>query len=853
MENIPDRIYFKDRHSRFIYGSKSFAKWFQRDISAILGKTDFDFFSEVHARAAFDDEQEIIRSGEGKLNLEEMETWPDGRITWCSTSKVPLRDAAGAIIGILGISKDITARKRVTEELVESNRQLQAATAQAEAATRAKSEFLSNMSHEIRTPLNGVLGMAELLLGSEMPFEQMDYVVAINRSGQRLMALLNDILDFSKIEAGQLSLESVPFDLGHLIFDVAELFQAQLVGRPVELLADVDLASPPHVIGDPGRIRQILNNLVSNAIKFTETGYILIEVRSHQREDGCRFYQIAVKDTGIGISAEKQVKLFQPFIQADSSTARRYGGTGLGLAIGRRIAEAMGGYILLESQAGVGSSLFVNIPLKLDTGYAGVPPDLGELTGKRVLVIDNLAINRQLQCRNIENHGGASVSAASGAEALQQVNEALDRGEPFDAVVADIHMTQGMDGETFGINVRMDPRCERLALVAVTVTGVRGDATRLAKLGFDGYLTKPVNGNILARVIVSAIRQRLNPTAEAIVTRHSVMEANVRQPPPSQIPITARILVVEDQEINQVIARKFLEMSGAAVEVAGNGRIAMERLAVQNFDLILMDCQMPEMDGFEATRLIRAQEALTGRHLPIIAMTASAMGGDRDQCLAAGMDAHLPKPISREALIRMVSHTLAQLVDPESGSAPREPAILPAAPVTVLDLDMLQFKRLWEVYGSNSQEMWNAVIEPIIRSTKELLLSRDPQPQEAKQPEPPPGEAHAGIDEARFQEMQQLFAENFHDQVLGPALTILEAQLLELETAVQERTIRAVQQLAHKVKGAARNLGFTGLGTLAEDMEMEAKRGKLATLNQVGAFKSEVRAIQEYIRVIKTA
>ena len=788
MENIPDRIYFKDRDSRFIYGSKSFAQWFGLAISEILGKTDFDFFSEIHARAAFDDEQEIIRTGEGKRDLEEMETWPDGRITWCSTSKMPLRDAEGAIIGILGISKDITAQKRVTEELRESNRQLQAATAKAEAATRAKSEFMSNISHEIRTPLNGVLGMAELLLGSEMPLEQMDYVVAINRSGERLMVLLNDILDFSKIEAGQLSLEAVPFDLEHLIFDVAELFQSQLVGRPVELLADIDLASPPHVIGDPGRFRQILNNLVSNAIKFTAAGYILIEVRSHQGEDGCWIYQMAVKDTGIGIPVEKQAKLFQPFIQADSSTTRRYGGTGLGLAIGKRIAEAMGGNIQLESQEGVGSSLFVNIPLKVDTGYLGVAPDLGELTGKRVLVVDDLEINRQLQGRKIEGHGAASVAACSGVEALHQVYAALDRAEPFDAVVVDLHMTEGMDGETFGKIVRRDPRCQPMALVVVTGAGVRGEATRLANLGFDGYLTKPVNGSILARVIVAAIRQRGKQTAEAIVTRHSVMETNLRQPAASQTPLTGRILVVDDQEVNQIIAQKFLEMSGATVEVAGNGLIALERLSVHDFDLILMDCQMPEMDGFEATRRIRAQEALTGGHLPIIAMTANAMGADREQCLAAGMDDHLSKPISRAALVRVVAHTLA----PRVAGAP---------------------------------------------------------PQEDKQPEPAPGEVPAGIDEIRFQEMQQLFPEDFHGQVLDPFLTILEAQLVELETAIQERNLQAVQNLAHKVKGANRNLGFTGLASLAEDMEKEAKRGNLATLDQVGALRREVRAVQEYIAV----
>ncbi len=565
----------------------------------------------------------------------------DGRWVWVhDRGRVTERAADGTPLRMYGTHVDVTARKQVETELAALNRDLEHQTAiandmaaRAEMASQAKSTFLANMSHEIRTPMNGVLGMTELLLGMGLNPEQEDAARTVYRSAEALLTILNDILDFSKIEAGRLDLESIPFDAHQLVYDVVDLFRGRVAGGAVELLVRIEHGSTPRRVGDPGRVRQILSNLVGNAIKFTSAGHVLVELRTHGTG-----LQLVVADTGIGIPADRQAALFEPFTQADASTSRKFGGTGLGLAICKRLAEAMGGSIALHSEPGAGSAFTVDLALPADASAPAPVADAGALAGKRVLAVDDNAVNRTIIGEQLAAHGCTAVLADGAAGAMAAV-----AAGGLAAAILDMHMPD-CDGEELARRIRAHPDGAAIPLVLLTSSGMRGDAARCEAAGFNGYLVKPCPTATVGAVLATAIAR----TAEGrggLVTRHQIAEAQAPPSPRTPVPATARrVLLAEDNPVNQRVAAVMLERLGCHVTLVGDGRGAVEAVRTQVFDLVLMDCQMPVMDGFEATEAIRAAEAGSGRRMPIIAMTANAADEDRERCLAAGMDAHLAKP-----------------------------------------------------------------------------------------------------------------------------------------------------------------------------------------------------------------
>lgn len=626
IEAIPLPVYLKDSTGRYVRLNRAFERFFRISREELIGRTLNDLLPPEDTALHTEKDAELFAS-KGMQSYEAAVHSKDGLIHNTVYRKAVLTRSDGSVSGLLGVIVDITERKRAEVEVLRAKEA-------AEAASRAKSDFLANMSHEIRTPMNGVIGMTDLALETALTSEQREYLTIAKSSAESLLTIINDILDFSKIEAGKLLVEEISFDLYRLIAEVLKPLALRAHEKGIELLSEILQDVPRYVKGDPSRIRQVLVNLVGNAIKFTDNGEIALRTELLQLQDGHAIIHFAVRDTGIGIAPDKQDLIFDAFSQEDTSTTRKYGGTGLGLSICRRLVELMGGRIWLHSQIGEGSTFHFSVQLELSEQAKSSQGTHVNLIGRRILVVDDNATNRRIlsSMLSLLKTVPRDVNSAQAALALMQ-----EGNSDFDCILLDAQMPQ-MDG--YELARRLHAAYKHLPPMLMLSSGaLRGDAQRCQEAGIAGFFSKPISLDELQAALerlFDSVPPTDSPTGAPLVTRHSLRESRR----------ALNVLLVEDHPTNQKLALGLLGKWGHEATLARNGQEALDILATRSFDVILMDMQMPVMGGIEATQHIRAREA--EHHLtrvPIIAMTAAAMQDDRDACLAAGMDDYLSKPI----------------------------------------------------------------------------------------------------------------------------------------------------------------------------------------------------------------
>jgi two-component system sensor histidine kinase/response regulator len=666
LDTIPNPIFYKDVRGIYQDCNTVFA---QRIVGLpkeqIIGRTanELPEFIPAHLKEIYHDLDMELLTQSGTQVYDAEITCSDGTVHEFTISQATVANADGTVTGMIGTMSDISDHRRIEEAVW-------LAQETAEAANRTKSEFLANMSHEIRTPMNGVIGMTELALGTDLTAEQRDYLTAVQSSAESLLILINDILDFSKIEAGQLSLEEIDFDLHQVTEQLADIMAQRAGEKQLELILNVHAEVPTDVQGDPLRFRQVLINLVGNAIKFTDQGEVVVSIAVQRSSADHVELLCTVADTGIGIPPEKQDLIFKSFAQADGGIARKYGGTGLGLAISQQLVKMMGGRIWVESQVGQGSSFYFTLILKHQEGPGSAPQQKMAITLKdlRVLVIDDNTTNRKMLQQTLLGFGCQPEMAENGRAGLNHLNMATG-DNAFQLVLLDVQMPD-MSGLEVLREIRYTPALQALPVIMLTSVDNLGYITNHQRLGWSAYLTKPIKQSQLHSVIQDVIGLTVAETKPAEAAPPANSAPFQKTEPPAW-----HILLVEDNQINSRLAQILLKNAGYRVSHAENGKAALEQLTRSAFDLILMDVQMPEMDGLEATSIIRKNQRW--QHLPVIAMTAHAMKGDRERFLAVGMDDYVSKPIRREELLAAIERQMhgAETTNPVSEQQ-KPPAVL---------------------------------------------------------------------------------------------------------------------------------------------------------------------------------
>lgn len=831
IDNVPDFIYVKDRAGRFVTANASQLKLLGLETQdQILGKTDYDFADPEHACSYVADDQNVMRSGEALIDREDVYRHGTGVEMCILTTKVPLTNQEDEVIGVVGIGHDITERKQADVEM-------RAAKEIADKANRAKSDFLANMSHEIRTPMNAIIGMTDLVLDTKLDPTQRSFLSMVSESAESLLAVINDILDFSKIEAGKLDIEQRTFDVRESLGDTMKTLGLKAHSKGLELAFRVAPEVPRYVVGDVGRLRQVLINLVGNAVKFTSSGEVVVEIKKSSSGADEVVLRISVRDTGIGIPDHKLHTIFREFEQADTSTTRQFGGTGLGLAISSRIVELMGGEITVESEVGRGSEFAFEVKLKAAPEDAEETSRRGAVVvgGTSVLVVDDNETNRLILAEILGGWGIHATLVASGEEALAQLRSAAKRKQPFGLVISDVNMPH-MSGYDFIEHVRNDSDISSTNIVVLT-SGCRDGEHKLDEtLSISERLMKPVKQSELFDSIVRVLGVNSSEDSGGLDPKGN--ETGV---------LPMKILLAEDNLINQKLAVSVLTRDGHQVTIANDGREVLRKIQEDQFDVVLMDIQMPELDGLETTEQIRRQEEATQSHLPIIAMTAHAMKGDREKCIDAGMDDYVAKPIR---MTNLRERLLAVLPEKRSSEAIPAKAIVFPGDENLPPKDDSETHKSDSTLGAETQtqstaEIADDVSDEITDQLPEQLTGKDDKVDTVT----------ADFDGAIDWEQADLTVggdPKLLAELMGVYVGEAQNLLERIDTACEHDDRDSLRRFSHTLKGASLSVGAietSGAAGELEQLDPNADKDKLEERRQavVNATNLAIAAIRSHL------